>query len=211
MLDKKITETWLTNLRVAGKPDEYEAKSLLAKIGLDVPKGILLEADSDLDVSEIKFPCVAKVCSPDIIHKTDEGGLFLKLDKKSLVEAVNKLRQQFPHKPILIEEQIQYQHGEFILGGFVDPVFGPALMTGAGGIYTELYEDVAFRLAPCSTKEAERMIYELKSVALFHGFRGITLDIKSFSQVIAKISELILIFGEVFDQLDINPIVCTGS
>jgi 3-hydroxypropionyl-CoA synthetase (ADP-forming) len=89
----------------------------------------------------------------------------------------------------------------------MDPVFGPAVMVGAGGIFTELFKDVTFRLAPCPQEEALRMLKELTVYPLIEGYRGSTIDPNKFARIISIVGNMIVDLGNVFSQLDINPIV----
>ena len=111
----------------------------------------------------------------------------------------------------LVEEQLSPRGPELIIGALVDPDFGPAVMVGAGGILTELYRDVSFRLAPCDAEEARDMLGELAVAPLFAGFRGIALDADALARVIVAAGQLAVELGPSFSQLDINPIVSVGN
>ncbi len=210
---------WLSGLKVTGKPDEYEAKALLKDRGITVPRGHLytppeikaLVQDSASPPSNLSFPMIAKVCDPEIIHKTDRGGLELNLKQNNWVEKLQTLSGRFPGCNVLLEEMIPYEGNEFILGALIDPSFGPTLMCGAGGILTELYKDVSFRLIPLDKEEAERMLLELTVSEVLTGYRGSRLDLKELAEILSGIGELIVELGEQFNQLDINPIVFNGD
>ncbi len=171
-MDNKKIEEWYLNLKIPGEPDEFEVKALLALFDIEVPKGQRFEPEDDISVSDFHAPFVLKACSSDLLHKTDIGGVVLNVDEKSLIETANKLRAKFPVKSLLIEELVKPESIEFIVGALVDPNFGPAVMVGTGGIFTELYKDVAFRLIPCSQSEIFRMLDELTVSQVFKGFRG---------------------------------------
>ncbi len=210
---------WLGELKVTGKPDEYEAKALLKDRDIAVPRGELytspeIEAfiqDSTSPPPNLSFPMIAKVCDPEIIHKTDRGGLELNLKADNWVEKLQTLSGRFPGCNILLEEMIPYEGNEFILGALIDPSFGPTLMCGAGGILTELYKDVSFRLIPLDKEEAERMLLELTVSEVLTGYRGSRLDLKGLAGILSGIGELVVELGEHFNQLDINPIVFNGD
>ncbi len=209
----------MDNLLLPGKPNEWEAKQLLTKIGIRVPKGILLpvgKTDREDLLAEtakkgIAFPCVVKVCSGDIIHKTEHNGVRLGVHEADIEKAVSGLRESFPGSPVLIEEMVSYGGFEFILGVLEDPGFGPAVMAGAGGILTELYRDVAFRLAPCSVREARRMLEELRIYPVLSGYRNIDMDHRRLADIIVLLSDFSLTFSPGGRQIDINPIVWNGS
>jgi len=211
-MESKV-EKWRCSLRVAGKPSEWENKQLLREIGIEVPKAILIEpgasetASKRISAAGISFPCVAKVCSGEILHKTEEGGVILDLSEQRLAPAVGKLRESFPASDILIEEMVQYEGSEIIVGALYDPTFGPAIMAGAGGILTELYKDVSFRLAPCTRAEAHRLLEELTIYPTLRGYRGLSADVKSLAHIIEKVADLAVALIDRGCQLDINPIV----
>ncbi len=198
--------SWLQGLSRPSLPDEWEVKQLLARYDIPIPKSVRLLANAALPDLSFGEPYVVKVCSPDILHKTDRGGVKLNIRKETLAITVAEMRKLFPGEALLIEEQLKLSGSECIVGGLVDAEFGPAIMVGAGGILTELYKDVAFRLAPCTPQEAERMVEELKIAPLFEGFRGIRLDKKGLAAVLVASANLVADLGERFSQLDINPV-----
>lgn len=202
---------WQESLAVPGRPDEQETKVLLARRGLCVPESLCVSAgasgDGELPVPGFDDPFVVKVRSADILHKTDGGGVLLGVDRAGLPAALARLRERFPGRGALVEEQVCFSGPEFIVGAFRDPVFGPAVMAGAGGILTELYKDVAFRLVPCTRKEALRMLRELAVYPALVGFRGLAMDADGLAGVVAAVSSLVEDLGDAFSQLDINPLV----
>ena len=207
------TMAWLDHLAVPGKPDEYETKQLLALHALRVPRGLRISAEpaaaaaGTMPRPGFDPPYVLKVCSAEILHKTDRGGVQFSVDPSTLPAAVQEMQGRFPGCDLLVEEQIKFSGNEFIVGAFRDPTFGPAIMAGAGGILTELYQDVAFRLVPCSAPEALRMLRELKVFPVLDGFRGMRMDAAALAEVIARVSGIVQDIGDIFSQLDINPIV----
>ncbi|HET6487133.1 MAG TPA: acetate--CoA ligase family protein [Spirochaetia bacterium] len=203
---------WLEALGATGRPDELETKQLLAAHGLRVPQALRVRLDRGpvtADDPGIGFepPYVVKVCSAEILHKTDQGGVRLGVDRRSLPSVVSELQARFPGSDLLVEEQVRFAGTEFIIGAFRDPSFGPALMVGAGGILTELYQDVAFRLVPCSTAEAMRMLRELKVFPVLEGFRGRSMDARALAEAVGRVGEIVEALGDRFEQLDVNPIV----
>jgi len=204
---------WLDGLGVAGRPDELETKQLLAAHGLRVPRSLRVRpAEAQGTMSRppdpgFDPPYVLKVCSAGILHKTDQGGVRLGVDRASLPSVVRELQGRFSGSDVLVEEQVRFDGSEFIIGAFRDPSFGPALMVGAGGILTELYQDVVFRLVPCSSGEAMRMLRELKVFPVLEGFRGLSMDAHGLAESIARVGEIVQALGEGFEQLDVNPIV----
>jgi acetyltransferase len=106
---------------------------------------------------------------------------------------------------------VAYRGSEFIIGALHDPTFGPAVMVGAGGILTELYKDVSFRLAPCTEKEAHLMLEELTLYPTLKGYRGLSGDADSLADVVVKVAELAPHLIREGCQLDVNPIVWSGQ
>ena len=208
---KPSTKKWFDGLKVEGFPDEFEAKCLLNLYDIATPKGFRLYPDDNLERFELNPPFALKVCSGNILHKTEQNGVLLNLDNGSLPEAVTHFRIKFPAATLLIEEQIAFMGPEFIVGAIVDPDFGPAVMAGTGGILTEIYKDVIFRLAPCSSKEASRMLQELTIAPVLSDFRGIHMDDEGLSNIISKVSDLIFQIGHSVCQLDINPLVFSNG
>jgi hypothetical protein len=206
---KANLDRWRDGLKFADRPDEYEVKCLLAELGLRVPPAIRL-APGEIHASpNFPGPYVAKVCSPDIVHKTDLQGVHLNLSPEELTTALGDLNATFPGACSLIEQMAAFDGPEMIAGGLVDPGFGPAIMVGAGGILTEIHQDVAFRLAPLDDAEARRMLEELKIYPVFEGFRGLGLDPERLAGLLVTVSWLVDALGPIFDQLDLNPIVWT--
>jgi succinyl-CoA synthetase beta subunit len=209
----RITETWLAALRVPERPDEIEAKQLLARYGIEVPAGRRLEPASALEPLP-ESPAgawILKVCSPEILHKTEAGAVLVGLSREELAAEVQALRERVPGTDLLVEEQVRYSGTELILGAVVDPALGPAVMVGAGGVLTELYRDVSFRLAPCSLEECRRMLGELTISPVLQGYRGIVMDAEALARAINRIGCIAFDLGERFRQLDVNPIVFAGG
>ncbi|MFW6240364.1 MAG: acetate--CoA ligase family protein, partial [Thermodesulfobacteriota bacterium] len=198
---------WLETLTIPGRPDEFEAKALLAKFGIPVPRGRRFQSGEEPGTGDLRPPLVAKVCDPAVIHKSEGGGVILGLGGEGLPEAVHKIRARFPGSAVLVEEMADFDGPEFIIGTLQDPAFGPAVMVGAGGVLTELYEDVAFRLAPLRKAEALRMLGELRTAPLFSGYRGATLDADGLADLLVRVSQLALALGDRLGQLDLNPVV----
>jgi hypothetical protein len=151
-------------------------------------------------------PYALKVLSPRLQHKTDAGALRLGVPPEDLSAGVAELRAEFPGCDILVEEMCRGEL-ELIAGAVRDPDLGPALMLGAGGIYTEVYRDVSFRLLPCSTADIRAMIEELKIATVLKGSRGIHADLDGLVAALAGISELVMDLGDRFTELDVNPLV----
>jgi len=211
--NEQLVKRWRSSLSIAYKPNEWESKRLLRSVGIAVPRGVFIEAGntpaacSDVSVLGTAGRCVVKVCSGEILHKTEQEGVLLDVTENRLPAAVATLQRRFPSAGILVEEMVPYRGGEIIIGALYDPTFGPAVMVGAGGILTELYKDVAFRLAPCTAKEAHLMLEELTIYPTLKGYRGLSGDAGSLAKIVSKVAGLALQLIREGCQLDINPIV----
>ncbi len=208
-----VVQRWRSSLSIPDKPNEWESKRLLNSLGIAVPPGVFIDAgsclaaDSDVFVLGTTGHCAVKVCSGDLLHKTEQKGVLLDVPESRLPDAVAALQKRFPAAGILVEEMVPYRGGEIIIGALHDPTFGPAVMVGAGGILTELYKDVAFRLAPCTAKEVHLMIEELTIYPALKGYRGLPGEADTLALIVSKVSELAQQLIREGCQLDINPIV----
>ncbi|MFH2091387.1 MAG: acetate--CoA ligase family protein [Pseudomonadota bacterium] len=208
---KKRLATWFKGLKKR-EPDEFDAKQLVRLYSIQVPKAKRFAPGDRFDGSKIDPPYVLKVCSPDIYHKTELQGVMLNVDKSCADSCFLQMQDRFPKENILVETQVSFTGPEFIIGIINDPAMGHAVMVGAGGIFTEIYKDTAFRLAPCSVTDAMDMIDELALAPVFDDFRGLTLDKEKLAVTISRVSELAHDMGDQLNQLDINPIVyCDGE
>jgi acetyl coenzyme A synthetase (ADP forming)-like protein len=194
---------------------EVEARKVLAAYGLPVARTILATNLEECIRAgrEIGYPVVIKIASPQILHKTDVGGVVVGINNTDeLISAYERVtanaRKFFPRADIwgvLVQEMLPASR-ELILGMNRDSQFGPLLMVGLGGIYVEVLKDVSFRLAPLSEEEAGEMLRELKSYWLLQGARGEPpADIDAVIECMLRISQLVIDFPEI-NELDINPL-----
>jgi acyl-CoA synthetase (NDP forming) len=158
---------------------------------------------------EIGFPVVMKVVSPEILHKSDFGGVILNIQDESSADlAYAKLAgiaRSISFTGVIVYPMVMKTQ-EIILGISIDPQFGPVILLGAGGIYTEIMRDISLRLAPVSNQTAWMMIRELKSFPVLQGARGQAGgDLDALATLISKVSELPFLFPQV-SELDINPV-----
>ena len=185
---------------------EDRVMALLARHGLKTPAATLLRPGDDAREVSLSYPLVVKVCSPAILHKSDVGGVLLDVrGREDLVAAVEKMREQFPGRDLLVET-MEDKGVEVIVGAVLDESFGPTIMLGLGGTLAELYQDVTFRLVPITRAEAESMLADLRGRALLEGFRGIEVDRASLVEVLLAVSRLAESLGPALVQLDLNPV-----
>jgi hypothetical protein len=202
-------DNFLMNLSLGSSRSlpENEVKERLRHYGIEVPDYMVLTPGESLDGLTIVYPVVLKVCSAKIVHKTEVDGVRLGInDDEELVAALEDFRKRFPGENMLLEPMVQ-PGLEFIMGLINDPTFGLSIMVGMGGIYTEVYKDVTFRLVPIMERDAEEMLDDLQASVLFRGFRDINPDRKAVIRLLLTLSKMGLDIGPALQQMDLNPVV----
>jgi acetyltransferase len=195
---------------------EVEGKEILRAYGFNIlPGQLATDANEAVEVAErINYPVVMKVVSPNIIHKSDLGGVQINLGSADAVRdaydlIVARAKRHAP-KAILrgvYVEKMGRRGREVILGLTRDPQFGPMLMFGLGGIFVEVLKDVAFRLAPITAEEAMQMLKLTRSYALLQGARGQKpVDLQAIANGLQRISQLSTDYPCI-QELDINPFI----
>ena len=194
---------------------EIEAKELLREYEIPVPVFKLIQNEEEINQIEkdIGYPVVMKIVSPDIIHKTDAGGVKLNIkDEKEAESTYQEIIFQAKKytKKARISGVIAYtmvpQGTEIIIGMMKDPHFGPVAMFGLGGIFVEVLKDVSFRIIPLEERDAREMITEIKGYEILKGARGNPpRDIQAIKEVLIKISKLTTENPEI-NEIDLNPI-----
>jgi len=193
------------------------ARDVLAACGLPYNRsGTAKDEDEAAKVAaEVGFPVVIKLISPDVVHKSDAGGVVLDvIDAEGVKEACAKIRKRVADYDakaritgFTVEEQIKGT--EVIVGMSRDPSFGPLLMVGMGGIFVEVYKDVSFRLLPLTRRDALDVIDEIRAQALFNGARNQpVLNRDELAEVLLRVSALVEAYPEI-RELDVNPLVIT--
>lgn len=188
-----------------------EISQLLALAGIPVVEHRIAQ-DPDAAVAaarEIGFPVVLKACVPKLVHKTDVGGVALRLaDPAAVIAAAVAMRARFPTlEGYIVQRQVR-PGVEALVGMTKDASLGPLLIAGIGGVAVELYKDVAFRVTPVSDRDAADMLDQLRGRQLFDGFRGAPpADRAALIDVLQRMSALIEIVPEMV-ELDLNPVIC---
>ena len=195
---------------------ETEAKEILEAYGFVTPKGsIATTADQAVNIAgQLGYPVVLKIWSPDILHKSDVGGVKLGLRSDQEVrDAFDLMMYRIPQKRpdakilgVLVQEMCR-KGKEVILGMNRDPHFGPLMMFGMGGIMVEVLKDVAFYLAPLTAEEARQMLVSTKTYQMLKGVRGQEgVDIEKIAEGLQRLSQLVTEFPQI-QQMDINPYI----
>jgi len=195
---------------------ETEAKTVCREYGIPVTMFELAktEAEAVKFAEKIGYPIVLKIVSPNIIHKSDVGGVIVGLKTVKDIRNAYKqiLRNVKEHNPnakivgVLVQEMAP-DSTEVIVGAIKDPQFGPAVMFGLGGIFVEVLKDVTFRVAPITEDEAREMISEVKGYPLLKGYRNQPpVDVNIIVQILLSTSRLVMEHQEI-KELDLNPIM----
>jgi succinyl-CoA synthetase beta subunit len=211
----------LSALRATGRSQLglLDAAPLLAAAGIPIaPAGLARTPDDAAALAEKLGPPVAlKIVSPQIVHKTDVGGVVLGVDSPAaartaagaLLERIMRTCTQARIDGVLVQLMVRRKGVELVLGAVRDPQFGPVVMVGLGGIYVEILADVAMRLAPVDRGEARRMLDELALAPALKGARGrppVNLD--AVADAIARLAALVAACPDIA-ELEINPLVAT--
>jgi acyl-CoA synthetase (NDP forming) len=185
---------------------ENEVKDMLVAYGIPTTRYQLVRTEKDLEKISLKFPVALKVCSSKILHKTDVGGVQLNIQNSDeLKKAFKEFHKKFPTEALLVD-QMEEKGVEIIVGLVQDPTFGLSVMCGIGGIFTELYKDVSFRVVPIDEYDAVQMIEELAGKKLLEGFRGMKADKKLVIELLLHVSKLGEELIDHVDQMDLNPV-----
>ena len=195
---------------------EYESKKFLKQAGIPVIETRLARTlkEAVLLSQKMGFPVALKIASPEIVHKSDSGGVRLSLNNTSEVRAAYReimdgVQEKNPSASIQgVSVQKMAKPGtEVIVGTSKDPQFGPVIMFGLGGIFVEVLKDVSFRIIPLGQKDALEMIEEIKGYPLLQGYRGKeSVDIPALTEIILKISRVMEEHPEI-KELELNPIM----
>jgi acetyl coenzyme A synthetase (ADP forming)-like protein len=194
---------------------EFDAKTIVESYGMTIPEGRFASTSEEAVsfANEMRYPVAMKISSPDILHKSDVGGVKIGLGSATEVEdafdlMMLRIKKKMPEadiKGVLIEQMVTTGK-EVILGMKKDPHFGPMLMFGLGGIFVEVLKDVNFSLAPITAEECKEMMEGTKTYKLLTGVRGQkAVDIQAIVTSLLQLSQLVIDFPEI-DEVDINPL-----
>ncbi|NMI83880.1 MAG: CoA-binding protein [Candidatus Nitrosopelagicus brevis] len=195
---------------------EEEGQEILRAYGFPLPASKLAKSKKEAVAAskKIGYPVVLKIASPQIIHKSDAGGVKVNLQNAkdvenafdTIIKNAKKYNKKADIKGVLVVEMVKGGK-EMIIGSKLEPGFGPVVMLGMGGIYVEVLKDVTFRLAPMTNMEGDDMISSIKTKKILEGVRGEKpSDIKKLSECIQRLSQLVSDFNEI-KELDMNPVL----
>ncbi|HSO19206.1 MAG TPA: acetate--CoA ligase family protein, partial [Desulfosarcina sp.] len=199
----------------AGKKalDEAESKRILRRYGIPVVAETVAATPeaAAAAAAQLGFPVAVKARNESSLHKTEAGLVRLDLaDEASVWSAAHRLLQAAPGSQLLVQPLIQGRR-EFVAGLVRDPQFGPAILFGLGGIFTEALSDVVFRLAPLTRQDAVEMIDAIRARSLLGAFRGdAAVDRPTLERTLLGLSDIAMTFPEI-TEIDINPLIATPS
>jgi acyl-CoA synthetase (NDP forming) len=195
---------------------ETEAKKICIEYDIPVAKFKLAKDEEEATrlAASTGFPIVLKIVSPDIVHKSDVGGVIVGVKnvnevRKGYRQIMNNVKKHNPDAKIvgILVQEMAPAGTEVIVGSIKDPQFGPAIMFGLGGVFVEVLKDVTFRIAPITEDEATEMISEVKAYPLLKGYRNMPpADLKAITKILINTSRLVTDHPEI-KELDLNPII----
>jgi acetate---CoA ligase (ADP-forming) subunit beta len=192
---------------------EPEAKRLFALLGMDTPRftwaSRIEEAVRFAD--EIGYPVACKVVSPEVLHKSDAGGVAIGVASSGhLTETFNRFSRIKGFAGMLVEEMIDGI--ELIVGAKIDDQFGPVILLGIGGTGVEIYQDVTLKMAPLDESDIESMTRCLKAHRLLEGYRGSEpIDFKELTRLLLSFSGLVMNLADEIESIDLNPVICSSA
>ena len=217
-VDKDKAKSIFDKVKAEGRTNllEDEGREILDAYGFPLPQSIVATTEDEAvnAANKIGYPIVMKISSPQIVHKSDAGGVKVNLTNdeetrdgfKTIMDNAKKYDSNAEIKGVLIVEMVKGGK-EMIIGSKLEPGMGPVVMLGMGGIYVEILKDVTFRLAPLTDQEANDMISSIKTKKLLDGVRGEEpSDINKLSECIQRLSQLVSDFKEI-KELDMNPVL----
>ena len=195
---------------------EYESKRVLAAYGLPISREILVSSQSEAKAAakRVKYPVVLKACSADEAHKTEKGLIAVNLASQSaLIEAFKLLKKRAGKNyegEYLVQEMVSGSR-EIMIGMHRDPSFGPAVMFGLGGIFTEVLQDVSFRIAPLRKKDAREMLRSIRGSKILESVRGMpAVDRDILCHALMAVGQIAIDHSDI-EEIDINPLIIKGS
>jgi hypothetical protein len=192
---------------------EPEAKRLCSLAGLTVPRFTWATGVDEVVrfAGKIGYPVAAKVVSPQVLHKSDVGGVVVDIDSdEKLREVFHRLSQITGFAGMLVEEMVSGV--ELIAGAKIDYQFGPVILLGVGGTGVEIYRDVTMRMAPLKPEDTTSMVRTLKAHQLLEGYRGSEpISMSELTRTMIAFSDLVMDLEELIESIDLNPLLCTAD
>jgi len=193
--------------------NELEARDCLSEYQIPMAKSFLIRDKSEIAglTAQMDFPVVMKILSADIRHKTEAGCVFVGVGAEETEAVYNQIlanAKAYDSQAVIdgvLVQELAAKGMEVIAGMKKDPQFGPVIMVGTGGIYVEVFKDVAIRLVPLNKEEARKMLEETKLCEIIRGARGIEYDEAELISILLKLSDLAQNWPDI-EEIDINPL-----
>jgi len=212
MLTREMEEILSASKR-SGWVLEPQAKRLFSLAGIDVPRYVWARRIEDAIpfAEEIGYPVVAKIVSPEVVHKSEHNGVAVGIkDGKELRETFKRFSQSGGFNGVLVEEMLSGI--ELIIGAKVDLQFGPVILFGIGGIWVEIYRDVILRMAPLQPKDVDSMVKCLKGHRILEGYRGADpVNLQELKRLLVTFSNLVMDLEKYMESIDLNPVICSSN
>jgi acyl-CoA synthetase (NDP forming) len=203
----------ISDARGRGWVLEPNAKRLLSLAGLEITRFLFAATVEEAIrfAKEIGYPLVGKVVSPEVIHKSEKNGVELGIDSdRKLRETFHRFSKIEGFLGMLIEERVSGM--ELIVGAKNDYQFGPVILFGIGGVWTEIYRDVVLRMAPLHQRDMDSMVRCLKARPLLEGYRGSNpVNLKELKMLLSAFSELVMDLEPEVESIDLNPVICSSE
>ncbi|HHO76106.1 MAG TPA: acetyl-CoA synthetase [Deltaproteobacteria bacterium] len=192
---------------------EPDAKHVFSIAGLYVPRFAVVNNPNEAAVfaDDIGYPVVAKVVSPEVIHKSEVKGVVVGIETRDQLEQAFAGLQQIKGFSGMLVEEMLVGGIELIIGGTMDYQFGPMVLLGIGGVGVEIYRDTSLRMAPIDMNDALAMINGLKAHRLLEGYRGTSpIAMDELCKTLMIFSELLTDLDGLIETIDLNPVICTS-
>ncbi len=192
---------------------EPDALAMLKAAGLDLPRYLMAgnEVDAVGFAEQCGYPVVAKIVSPEIMHKSDVGGVAVGIStEKELREVFKRFSLMKGFTGVIVAEMLKGT--ELIIGARIDEQFGAVVVLGIGGVGVEIYNDTAIRMAPLKEKDVASMVADIRGQKLITGFRGSDpVDMNTLTSLLMDFSNLVMELEPYIESIDLNPVICAGS
>lgn len=213
-IDQTKYDYWRQRLQAETKVTETLASQCLANLGIPMLQSILVGSEKELALAgaNVGFPLVLKTAQPEIDHKSDVGGVVLNIaNQAGLLKAYREMADRLGPKG-MVAPMLQSSGIEMILGISRDSQFGPTVVAGFGGIFAEVLSDVAVLIPPFNATAVKRVLENLSMADLLKGARGASkVDVDSYCEAAARLSEIAVAFSDTLVEVDINPIMLTAD
>lgn len=208
----KNIEKILKESRQWGWVLEPDAKKILSLAGITVPKSVVIKISADISIAEreLHYPLVAKIVSPNVIHKSDVKGVAVGVTSpEELKTVLQRFKKIKGFAGVIVEEMVEGI--ELIVGAKNDYQFGPMILLGMGGTGVEIYRDSSLKMAPIGEADIDSMIENLKARKLLKGYRGTeAINLAALKKLLISFSHMTMKIEQHIESIDLNPVICSS-